>query len=155
MKLTRLEELAPVKAFGVRMLALHQAIYERTQGRIGHRLLGLPSLLLRTTGAKTAQERVSALVYAKDGATFLVVPSNGGADRAPGWYHNLRAQPNCEIQVGTRRLPARASIMDPDDAGFDRAWELANAANNQRFRGYQRSTSRRIPVVALSPAGRG
>ena len=66
----------------VAVLAAHAAIYERSGGLIGHRLIGLPTLLLRTTGAKSGQPRVSALVYAKDGDRWLVVPSNGGARRA-------------------------------------------------------------------------
>jgi len=66
-----------------RTLQVHGAIYERTDGRLGHRLLGVPTILLRTTGRKTGRERTSALVYARDGEDFLIVASNGGADRPP------------------------------------------------------------------------
>jgi F420H(2)-dependent quinone reductase len=44
------------------LLTLHQRLYERTGGRIGHRLIGVPSALLRTTGRRTGQSRTSALV---------------------------------------------------------------------------------------------
>ena len=66
------------------MLRLHQAIYERTDGRLGHRTIGVPTLLLRTTGRRSGATRTNGLVYARDGDAYLVVASNGGADREPG-----------------------------------------------------------------------
>lgn len=84
-----------------------------------------------------------------DGDAFLVVPSNGSADRTPNWYHNLRANPECELRIATRSVPAYARTIDPDDPGFDRAWQLVNAVNRNQFRGYQQATTRRIPVVEL------
>jgi len=55
------------------LLTVHQRLYERTDGRLGHRLIGVPSALLRTTGRHTGQARTSALVYARDGDDYLVV----------------------------------------------------------------------------------
>lgn len=64
-----------------RVLRLHQAIYEATGGVIGHRLIGVPTLLLTTTGRRTGDRRTAALVYAKDAdGSLVVVASNGGAD---------------------------------------------------------------------------
>ena len=62
-------------------LRIHAQVYERTDGLVGHRMLGVPTLLLRTTGRRTGVTRTNALVYASDGGRYLVVPSNGGADR--------------------------------------------------------------------------
>jgi F420H(2)-dependent quinone reductase len=131
-------------------LRLHGALYERTNGLIGHRLLGVPTLLLRTTGRRTGQPRTNALVYARDGDRYLVVPSNGGADRPPAWLHNLRAQPKVEIQIGRERHPATAEIVEGDAAEFPTLWRAVNDNNSGRYDGYQSKTSRPIPVVALS-----
>ena len=80
-----------------------------------------------------------------------MVASNGGASRAPGWHHNLLAQPLAEVQVGVRRFPATARAVLPGDADYDRLWDAVNAGNHDRYRAYQKATSRPIPVVVLSP----
>src|SRR5881398_3012668 len=120
MNLSRIESLPAVQAIGVRALKVHQLIYERSGGRVGHRLGPTRALLLRTVGAKTGQPRTNALSYARDGGDYVVVASMGGAPRSPGWYHNLRANPEAEIQVGTRRMPVRARFVLPGDADRDR-----------------------------------
>ncbi len=135
-------------------LTAHEAIYEATDGRVGPRLLGVPTLLLRTAGRRTGQTRCNALVYARDGERYLVVPSNGGARRAPGWYHNLRAQPEVEIQIGRERQPAAAAIVNRGDGEFERLWKAVNDNNRGLYETYQARTERSIPVVALSPTGR-
>src|SRR5918997_3375059 len=84
---------------GLGLLHVHQAIYELSDGRLGHRLLGVPCLLLRTTGRRTGRSRTTALVYARDGDDYLVVGSLGGSDQAPGWLHNVRARPEVSVQV--------------------------------------------------------
>jgi deazaflavin-dependent oxidoreductase (nitroreductase family) len=151
MNLGKIESIPAVKAVGVRFLKVHQMVYERSGGRIGHRLAGTRSLLLRTVGAKTGQPRTNALTYAKDGADYIVVASMGGAPRSPGWYHNLRAQPEAEIQVGTRRIPVTARAVLPGDPDRDRLWRLADDNNDHRYSNYQKATTRPIPVVVLTP----
>lgn len=153
--LARLEQLRIVQLLGGRLLTLHQKVYERSGGRVGHRILGVPCLLLGTVGAKTGRPRVSALAYARDGADHLVAASMGGSPRAPGWYHNVRARPEVEIQVGRRRLPVVARVVDAGTPEYDRLWDLINASNHDRYRGYQRLTTRPIPVVVLSPRASG
>jgi F420H(2)-dependent quinone reductase len=133
------------------LLSLHQRLYERTDGRIGHRLIGVPSLLLRTTGRRSGDIRTSALVYARDGSDYVLVPSNGGSDRAPGWLFNIEAKPAVEIQVGRRRSAAAASVVSADDAGYPRLWKLVNDRNHGRYDGYQTKTSRKIPLVVVTP----
>jgi deazaflavin-dependent oxidoreductase (nitroreductase family) len=133
------------------VLQAHEAIYKRTDGLIGHKLLGVPTLLLRTTGRRSGVTRTNGLVYATDGDRYLVVPSKGGADIPPGWLHNVRADPSVEVQIGRDRQAATASIIDGDDPDFARVWKLVNDGNGDRYDAYQAKTSRRIPVVALSP----
>lgn len=131
-------------------LKVHQALYERSGGLVGHRLLGVPTLLLRTTGARTGQTRTNALVYAKDSDRYLVVASKGGSDQAPGWLHNLRRDPHPEVQLGRRRHRASAAIIGGEDPDYARVWRIVNDGNSNRFQEYQTRTSRTIPVVALS-----
>jgi deazaflavin-dependent oxidoreductase (nitroreductase family) len=131
-------------------LKVHQALYERTDGLVGHRLLGVPTLLLRTTGARSGLPRTNALVYAKDGDRYLVVASKGGSDQAPGWLHNLRKDPRPEVQLGRRHHRASAAIIGGDDPDYDRVWQIVNEGNSDRFKEYQTRTNRKIPVVALS-----
>lgn len=133
-------------------LRAHQGIYEGTGGVLGHRLVGVPCLLLRTTGAKTGRTRTAALVYASDGDDYVVTASNGGDDRAPGWLHNVRAEPRVEVQVARQRFPAIARVITHDDPEYARLWTLVNERNRHRYEGYQRRTTRPIPVVALTPA---
>src|SRR5206468_2566648 len=81
------------------------------------------------------------LVYAKDGDSFIVVASNGGADRPPGWLYNVTAQPAVEVQLGRRRLDAAAEVVGPDDARYAALWKLANERNHGRYDQYQAKTS--------------
>lgn len=135
---------------GVPLLRLHDLIYRRTHGRIGHRIPGAPpSLLLHTTGAKTGKARTTTLTYARDGDGYVVVASKGGDPRSPGWYHNLKAQPQVQINVGPRRFGVTATPLLPDDPDYARLWRLVNENNAHRYDAYQRRTTRPIPVVVL------
>jgi F420H(2)-dependent quinone reductase len=134
------------------VLSVHQWLYSRSGGRIGHRLIGVPSLLLRSTGRKSGMFRTSALVYARDGDSYLLVASNGGADRPPGWLFNIQAQPKVEIRVGTVTMSATAAVVNAGDAGYPRLWQAVNDNNRGRYDRYQAKTSRPIPVVVVTPA---
>jgi len=133
------------------LLTLHQRLYERTRGLVGHRLIGVSSALVRTTGRRTGQARTSALVYARDGADYLVVASNGGSDRPPGWLFNVEAKPEVEMQVGRERFAATARVVSGDSPEHPRLWEIVNDNNHGRYRRYQAKTTRKIPVVVITP----
>ena len=133
------------------VLRIHDSVYQKTNGWIGHRTLGIPSLLLHTVGAKTGQARTASLTYARDGGTYLIVASKGGDPKAPGWYHNLKADPNVEINVGPKRFGVAAKPVLPDDPDYGRLWQIVNKNNANRYEGYQKRTSRPIPVVVLTP----
>lgn len=136
---------------GARLLRLHDSLYQSTNGQIGHRFPGMPpSLLLHTVGAKTGQDRTNSLTYARDGDAYLIVASMGGAPRSPGWYHNLKAHPEIEINVGPTRFGVTARPVLPDDPDYARLWRIVNANNANRYDGYQRRTSRPIPIVVLT-----
>jgi deazaflavin-dependent oxidoreductase (nitroreductase family) len=135
------------------ILRVHDTVYRKTNGWIGHRLLLIPSLLLHTVGAKTGIHRTASLTYARDGGNYLVVASKGGAPEAPGWYHNLKANPDVEIHVGPRRMAVTARRVLPDDPDYSRLWQIVNKNNHNRYIAYQKRTSRPIPIVVLTPKG--
>lgn len=135
---------------GLGLLHVHQAVYELTDGRLGHRLLGVPCLLLRTTGRRTGRSRTAALLYAVDADDFLVVASLGGAPRAPHWLHNVRARPQVGVQVGRRRFPAVATVVEKGDDEYDRLWQVVNENSGGRYQRYQCKTTRPIPIVRLT-----
>ena len=130
-------------------LTLHQWIYEKTDGRVGRRLGGRPMLLLRTIGAKTSKERTSALLYVPEAKSYVVIASKGGSPTHPGWFHNLRAHPDVEIQVGRDRIPVHARVAEGEER--TRLWEKANEVNKGQYAEYQKRTDRQIPVVVLEP----
>jgi deazaflavin-dependent oxidoreductase (nitroreductase family) len=134
------------------VLRVHEQIYKRTDGRVGHHMIGVPTLLLRTTGRRSGATRTNGLVYARDGDDYLVVASNGGADRAPAWLHNLRASPDVEVQVGRERGKGTARVVEPSDPGYERLWKIVNENNRDRYSAYQKQTTRPIPVVVVTPA---
>jgi deazaflavin-dependent oxidoreductase (nitroreductase family) len=137
---------------GAPLLRLHDAIYKGTNGRIGHKIpFGPPNLLLHTIGAKTGKPRTTSLTYARDGENYLIVASKGGYPRSPGWYHNLKANPKAEINVGPKRFGVTAKPVLPDDPDYDRLWEIVNKNNANRYKAYQKRTSRPIPVIVLTP----
>lgn len=133
------------------VLKLHQALYKASDGRVGHRMIGVPCLLLSTIGAKTGNRRTSALVYAGDGDDCIVVASNGGSDTPPAWLANIRKTPEVEIQIGRRRMNGTARVIESTDEAYDRLWRLVNENNHSRYSAYQQQTSRPIPLVALTP----
>ncbi|HEX3285308.1 MAG TPA: nitroreductase family deazaflavin-dependent oxidoreductase [Mycobacterium sp.] len=137
------------KAFGT-YLRLHNTVYQRTNGWVGHRMMLLPSLLLHTVGAKTGKARTTSLTYARDGDDYLIVASNGGSPRSPGWYHNLKSHPDIEINVGPRRFAVTAEPVLPGDADRERLWQIVTKYNKS-YDAYQKKTSRPIPIVRLTP----
>lgn len=130
-------------------LVAHQWLYEHTDGRVGASLAGRPMLLVRTVGRRSGEPRTSALLYVRADDAYAVIASKGGDPRHPGWFHNLLAQPDVEIQVGRRRFPVRARIAEGEERS--RLWTRANAVNKGQYDVYQSRTTRQIPVVVLDP----
>jgi deazaflavin-dependent oxidoreductase (nitroreductase family) len=114
-------------------------------------MIGVPTLLLRSTGRRSGATRTNSLVYARDGDDYLVVASNGGADRPPAWLLNLRADPNVEIQIARERRKGTAKAVEPADPNYERLWGLVNKNNRDRYTAYQKQTARAIPVIVVTP----
>ena len=136
-----------VEAVLAPLLGVHQWLYEVSDGRIGTNLGGRPMLLLRTVGRKTRQPRTAALLYVPDGDAWAVIASKGGAPQHPGWYHNLVATPDVEIQIGRERIPVRARVAEGEQRA--RIWARADAVNDGQYTVYQSRTKRPIPVIVL------
>jgi len=83
----------------------------------------------------------------------LIVASNGGSPRYPGWYHNLRKNPNVEINVGPKRFAVTARIVTPDYSEYRRQWQIVNKNNHDQYNRYQRRTSRPILIIELKATG--
>jgi deazaflavin-dependent oxidoreductase (nitroreductase family) len=112
--------------------------------------LTVPSLLLTTTGRKSGERFIFPLFYGADGDSYIVVASKGGAPAHPSWYRNLVANPEVEVQVGTRKLKARARTAT--GAERTRLWQKA-LEFWPPYADYEEKTEREIPVVVLDPIG--
>ncbi len=124
------------------------SLYRVSGGRLGSQVQGLNVLLLTTTGRKTAAPWTAPIGYIQDDGSYVVIASNAGSDRHPGWYLNLQQYPIAEIQVGKRVLPVRAETAHGDQR--QRLWSQVIAAA-PGYAAYQRRTTREIPLVILTP----
>ena len=110
----------------------------------------VPTLLLTTTGRRSGKPQLLPLIYGKTPKGYAVVASKGGAPAHPAWYLNLVDHPEVDVQVGAKKLKARARTA----RGAERAalWKEM-AAIFPPYDDYQRRTEREIPVVVLEPLG--
>jgi deazaflavin-dependent oxidoreductase (nitroreductase family) len=122
------------------------AEFRANGGKVGGPFEGAPMLLLATTGAKTGQPRINPLVYLPDGDRYVIIASKGGSPTNPDWYHNLVANPETTIEVGTETVPVRASVLTGEER--DRLY-ARQASLRPAFAEYQQRTMRTIPVIAL------
>ncbi|MDE3075300.1 MAG: nitroreductase family deazaflavin-dependent oxidoreductase [Chloroflexota bacterium] len=129
-------------------VAEHIQKYVETDGAEGHIWRGVPTLLLTTIGHRSGRARRTALIYGRDGDSYVVVGSRGGADTHPGWYLNLLANPEVRVQVGAEKFAARARAAAPEEKS--RLWPMM-AAIFPPYEEYQSKTTRAIPVVILEP----
>ena len=123
-------------------------LYNVSGGRIGGKMGKAPVLLLTTTGRKTGKQRTLPLIYIMDGSAYVITASAGGADKHPGWFFNIRSNPQATIQVQDKHITVTAEIAGPEKK--PELWaRLVEVAPN--FAGYQKRTSREIPMVILHP----
>jgi deazaflavin-dependent oxidoreductase (nitroreductase family) len=123
-------------------------MYHMTQP--GRPEMVVQSLLLTTTGRKSGEKYVFPLFYGQAGDSYFVIASKGGAPQHPGWYRNILANPEVEIQVGTKNIRARARTAAGEER--ERLWRKGLEVWPP-FADYQRKTERQIPVVVLDPVG--
>ena len=122
--------------------------FRTNEGKVGGPFDGAPILLLHTRGARSGEERVNPMMYLADGDRLVVFASKGGAPTNPDWYHNLVANPDVEIEVGTERRQVRARVAEGEE--HDRLY-AEQSKRYPQFAKYQEGTDRTIPVVILEP----
>ncbi|MEV2267577.1 nitroreductase family deazaflavin-dependent oxidoreductase [Nonomuraea africana] len=118
-------------------------------GRVGGYFEGSRLLLLSTTGAKSGNRITTPVMYLPDGDRLVIIASNAGADNHPAWYHNLLANPDVTVELGTETFAAKPELIEGDER--DRLY-AAMVAVAPTFAEYEAKTTRRIPVVALNRA---
>ncbi len=111
--------------------------------------LSVPSLLLTTKGRKSGEKFIFPLFYGDTGNSVFVIASKGGAPEHPGWFRNMLADPNVEVQVGTRKFKAVARIAEGEERA--KLWEQS-LTFWPPYADYQvKAGDRQIPVVVLDP----
>ena len=131
-------------------MGAHTFLYRRTGGRIGHTIPGVPGkmLLLDHVGARSGVKRTSPLLYVKDGSDLVIVASKGGFPKHPAWFHNLIANPDTTMQIGSERRLVHARVATPQER--EQLWALAVRAYHG-YEDYRARTDREIPLVVLEP----
>jgi deazaflavin-dependent oxidoreductase (nitroreductase family) len=124
----------------------NKAVIEEFRAHGGQVKGWAPLILLTTTGAKTGQPRIAPLMLVSDGDRLLAVASKGGSQKHPDWYLNLLAHPEVTVEVGSEKFKTTARILTGDEReqSFKRAVEVFPP-----YAGYQKKTTREIPVIAL------
>jgi len=122
--------------------------FRANNGKVGGHFENMNLLLLHTTGAKSGESRLNPAAYIKDGDRFVIIASKAGAPTNPAWYHNLVANPDVEVEVGTKKFQARATVaIEPERTElYDKM-----AALYPGFDEYRQKTERVIPVITVSP----
>ncbi len=123
--------------------------FRANDGKVGGQFAGADLLLLTTTGAKSGQRRVSPLAYFRIDGKLILIGSFAGAPVNPAWVHNLRANPQAHVEIGTDGFDVTARELP--DAERDQLFETVAAAA-PGFAEYQSKTSRVIPLFELQPA---
>jgi len=124
--------------------------FRANDGKVGGQFAGANLLILRTIGAKSGQVRESPVAYfADDDGSMVVVASKAGLPTNPAWYHNLKANPRIDVEVGADTVPVVAEEITGAD--YEKKWaEIVGKAPG--FGEYQTKTTRVIPLVRLTPA---
>ncbi len=121
--------------------------FRKNHGKVGGSFEGRPLLLIHTVGARTRRPHIKPVMYLKDGKRYIVFASKGGHPTNPDWYHNLKAHPDVQIEVGDEIIDVHAEEVKgrERDALYERQSKVY-----PRFAEYQAKTKRIIPVMALA-----
>jgi len=120
-------------------------------GHVGGPWADTSMLLIHHIGPKSGIERVTPLAYyPHPGGRFVIVASNGGSPAHPGWYHNLKANPVVEVEVGSQTFTVLAEELG--HATRAELWPKL-VAKTPALGEFQAKTTRQIPVVMLTRLG--
>ena len=129
--------------------AVHRTLFRVTRGRVGTERAKddrLGTLFIGTRSRKTGEIKRNPLFYLDDRPNLVVAASNVGAERDPGWWRNLQADPHATVDLASERFPVLARRATADEA--ERLWPRFIAAN-ANFALYREQTKRDIPLVIL------
>lgn len=126
----------------------HVFLYRLSNGKVGGSMHGAPVLLLTTLGRKSGRKHTNPVLYARDGNRIAIVASNGGRDKDPSWWKNLRQTPEAQIRIKRDEFRVRAERAS--DEQKIRLWPILTKMY-PGYDDYQRKTKREIPVVLLTP----
>jgi deazaflavin-dependent oxidoreductase (nitroreductase family) len=105
-----------IGARGLRVIGrLNVPAYRLSGGRIGNKVGDGPVLLLTTTGRKSGEARTAPILYLAHGKAMVLIDTNGGNEKLPGWSHNLRAKPLAEVEIGRCKLAVTARVAEGDE----------------------------------------
>lgn len=138
------------KKFIKRIAKWQTWVYEKTNGRIWNKFLGVHCAILTTTGKKTGLPRKTPLLYLKDGDNIVMVASQGGFSTEPFWYKNLCHTHKAQIQIGGEKYQVTSRDATEDEATD--LWPKLDAI----YKGYAEYRARTegirvIPIVIFTP----
>jgi F420H(2)-dependent quinone reductase len=138
-----------VGARGLRLIGrLNVPAYRLSGGRIGNKVGDGPVLLLTTTGRKSGEQRTAPILYLAHAENFILIDTNGGNEKLPGWSHNLKAKPEAEVEIRRRKLAVTARVAV--GAERDELWR-ACVAQYSGFDQYVEWLDRTPSVWVLEP----
>ena len=150
------QELSPEMQAAMERIGKHQADYIASGGTKGHvfsfewgggRLLTTTGLL-RTTGRKSGEPRISALIYGNWKGEIVLVGSKGGAPKHPAWYLNIKDGGDVAFQIATQAW--KTSSREPEGAERKAVWQYMEDCFPP-YEAYQAATDREIPIIMLTP----
>jgi deazaflavin-dependent oxidoreductase (nitroreductase family) len=109
----------------------------------------VPILTLIHIGARSGLKRKSLLAYFTDEEDLIVIASNYGRERHPGWFYNVRAHPSVEVRAAG--CVGRYSAQVTEGADRERLWTLSKQLTKAYADYERRAGGRKIPVVRLTP----
>ncbi len=125
---------------------IYASLYRLTNGKIGGTIVGLKVLLLSTTGRKTGKQRTKPLCYFEEGPDYVIIASNGGADKHPEWFLNLKRNLKVGVRINDIQFSALAEVSDPKTR--QRLWQKLISLSPYYIK-YGNKTKRQIPMILL------
>jgi deazaflavin-dependent oxidoreductase (nitroreductase family) len=130
-------------------VALNVIFYKLARGQLGGRYRGVEILLLEHIGRKSGKKRSTPVYYVREGNRYLVVASDRGADKHPGWYWNITAGNPVKIQVMGKKM--RVAVTEAIGEERNKLFQYFLNLKIDNFHRYEQRTQRIIPLLILTP----
>lgn len=130
---------------------IDRPVYRLTRGRhtLASLLAGIPVVMITTTGARSGRPRTVPVLGLPTPDGFAVIASNFGQRRHPGWYFNLRANPEGSLAVDGRSRRFRAVELEGERRREIWAQGLRVYPGWSQYE--RRASNRQIAVFVLEP----